>query len=84
MWKGSSTYRVERGKSFENKINEFHLGLDFNFLEFETSSDNFEFTPYIHTGLSFIRYDDLHYPIGIDVASHTEKKMILLFLLQLE
>ena len=54
-WKGSADYRVERGKYFRNTIQEFHLGLDFNFLEFETSSNNFEFTPYIHTGLSLIR-----------------------------
>ena len=74
LWKGSSSYRFERGKSFENKINEFYFGLDFNFLEFETSSDNFEFSPYIHTSLSFIRYDDLHYPIGIDVAQSYGKK----------
>ena len=68
FWKGSSDYRVQRGKYFKNKIQEFHLGLDFNFLEFETSSNNFEFTPYIHTGLSLIRFDALHYPIGINEA----------------
>ena len=68
FWKGSSNYRVQRGKYFKNKIQEFHLGLDFNFLEFETSSNNFEFTPYIHTGLSLIRFDALHYPIGINEA----------------
>ena len=45
-----------------------YSGLDFNFLEFETSSNNFEFTPYIHTGLSLIRFDALHYPIGINEA----------------
>ena len=66
--KGSANYRQQRGKSFKNKIQEFHLGLDFNFLEFETSSNNFEFTPYIHTGLSIIRFDALHYPIGINEA----------------
>ena len=68
FWMGSSDYRVQRGKYFKNKIQEFHLGLDFNFLEFETSSNNFEFTPYIHTGLSLIRFDALHYPIGINEA----------------
>ena len=67
-WEGSANYRQQRGKYFKNKIQEFHLGLDFNFLEFETSSNNFEFTPYIHTGLSLIRFDALHYPIGINEA----------------
>ena len=68
FWKGSADYRLQRGKYFKNKIQEFHFGLDFNFLEFETSSNNFEFTPYIHTGLSLIRYNALHYPIGINEA----------------
>ena len=68
FWKGSANYRVERGKYFKNNLNEFHIGLDFNFLEFETSSNDFELTPYIHSGLSFIRYDALHYPIGINEA----------------
>jgi len=68
FWKGSANYRIERGKFFKNNLHEFHIGLDFNFLEFETSSNDFEFTPYIHSGLSFFRYDALHYPIGINEA----------------
>ena len=32
FWNGSSDYRVQRGKYFKNKIQEFHLGLDFNLL----------------------------------------------------
>ena len=31
-WKGSADYRVERGKYFKNNIQEFHVGIDFNFL----------------------------------------------------
>ena len=68
LWNGSKNYRIERGKSFKNNLQEFHVGIDFNFLEFETSSNDFEFTPYIHTGLSLIRYDALHYPLGINEA----------------
>ena len=68
FWKGSANYRIERGKFFKNNLHEFHIGLDFNFLEFETSSNDFEFTPYIHSGVSFFRYDALHYPIGINEA----------------
>ena len=78
-WRGSSVYRMERGKNFKNNLQEFHLGLDFNFLEFETSSNDFEFTPYIHTGLSLIRYDALHYPIGINEAQAYGKDNDLAF-----
>ena len=79
FWKGSSSYRLERGKYFKNNLQEFHVGLDFNFLEFETSSNDFEFTPYIHTGLSLIRYDALHYPIGINEAQSYGKDNDLAF-----
>lgn len=79
FWKGSSNYRLERGKYFKNNLHELHIGLDFNFLEFETSSNDFEFTPYIHTGLSLIRYDALHYPIGINRAQSYGKDNDLAF-----
>ena len=65
LWKKSPVYRKERGKSFENTILEYYLGVDFNFFEFETSSNNVEFSPYVSTGFSLVRYNDLHYPIGI-------------------
>ncbi len=67
-WSGSAIYRKERGKKFENRINEINLGLDFNFLEFETSSNDFQFTPYVNSGISYFRYDTLHYPTGINTA----------------
>ena len=79
LWKGSANYRTERGKYFKNKIQELHLGLDFNFFDFETSSDGFQFTPYIHTGLSFIRYNALHYPIGVNEAQAYGKDNDLAF-----
>ena len=79
FWKGTSSYRVQRGKYFKNNLNEFHVGLDFNFLEFETSSNDFEFTPYIHTGLSLIRYDALHYPVGVNEAQAYGKDNDLAF-----
>ena len=41
FWKGSANYRVERGKYFKNNLNEFYIGLDFNFLEFETNLASF-------------------------------------------
>ena len=67
-WSGSAIYRKERGKKFENRINEINLGLDFNFLEFETSSIDFQFSPYVNSGISYFRYDTLHYPTGKNTA----------------
>ncbi|MFL2638625.1 MAG: DUF6089 family protein [Flavobacteriaceae bacterium] len=69
LWNGSSKYRKERKKSFSNTISgEITLGIDFNFFEFDLKSDGLEMTPYIHTGLSFLRFDALHYPIGVNSA----------------
>jgi hypothetical protein len=68
-WTGSASYRKERGKSFKNKISaEFGLGIDFNFFEFDLTEDSFQMTPYIHTGIVYLRHNALHYPNGINVA----------------
>ena len=58
----------KRGKYFRNTMQEFQLGLDFNFLEFETSSIilNLHLTSILEYHL--IRFDALHYPIGINEA----------------
>ena len=68
-WNGSEAYRKQRGKNFENKISgEIGLGIDFNFFEFDLKSEYFESTPYVHTGLNYLRFDALHYPNGINTA----------------
>ena len=57
LWPNSATYRKQRGKSFENEISaEFGFGVDFNFFEFDLKNDALQMTPYIHTGINYIRY----------------------------
>lgn len=74
-WKGSAKYRKERGKKFRNTISsEIGLGIDFNFFNFDTKVNTFQMTPYIHTGIVFLRYNALHYPNGIDKATKYAKK----------
>ena len=69
LWNGSSKYRKERKKRFRNTISgEITLGIDFNFLEFDIKSDDFQMTPYIHSGFSFLRFNALQYPIGNNIA----------------
>ena len=60
----SPEYRKLRGKSFENTIQEISLAIDFNFTEFDVQDDKFQFSPYVSTGLSYFRYDGIHYPLG--------------------
>lgn len=74
-WEGASVYRKERGKKFRNTISsEIGLGVDFNFFKFDTKENVFQMTPYIHTGIIFLRHNALHYPNGLDVAKKYAEK----------
>ena len=62
FWKGSANYRKQRGFYFTNNIEEVELGVEFNFLDFDISSQTNEFTPYVSSGLSYFMFDNLFYP----------------------
>lgn len=55
-----SPARKKRGYSFENEIKELSAGLEFNFFDFNLHESGWITTPYVHTGLSFFRYDELY------------------------
>lgn len=73
-WRASFTYgklssddadsdvpgRKQRGYSFENSVKELSLGLEFNFFDFNLHDDEFKWTPYIYSGLSYAFYDELY------------------------
>lgn len=48
--------RQNRGLSFSNTINEFALGIEFNFFEYDLSSDDKTYTPYILAGIAAYDY----------------------------
>ena len=50
-----------RGLSFENKVNEFSAGLEFNFFDFDLHKLSSQFTPYVYTGISYFSYKELFY-----------------------
>jgi hypothetical protein len=52
-----------RGKSFENAINEFSVGIEFSFWEFNLHESGPKFSPYIHSGLNYINYKNLYFVI---------------------
>lgn len=52
--------RNQRGYLFENSIKEVSLGLEFNFFDFNLHEVNRKFTPYVYSGISYFRYDELH------------------------
>lgn len=56
--------RNGRGYSFENNIKELSLGLEFNFLDFNLHESERKITPYIFSGISYFRYDELYLSAG--------------------
>jgi hypothetical protein len=52
--------RNQRGYRFENSIKEVSLGLEFNFFDFNLHDSARKFTPYVYSGISYFRYDELY------------------------
>ena len=49
--------RFRRHYEFENKIQEAHAGVEFNFIDFNLHDDSSALTPYLFLGVSYFRYD---------------------------
>ena len=56
--------RFNRFIKVDNTINEFSLGFEVNFFEFNLHDDDKEFTPYIYAGVSYFSYDLLEIPLS--------------------
>ncbi|WP_313806560.1 DUF6089 family protein [Flavobacterium sp.] len=67
-----SPARKQRGFQFENEIKELSAGLEFNFFDFNLHDSGWIATPYVHTGLSYFRYDELYVLNGETKIDDTE------------
>lgn len=56
--------RNQRGYRFENSIKEVSLGLEFNFFDFNLHEMLNKITPYVYSGISYFRYDELYILAG--------------------
>jgi len=56
--------RNQRGYHFENSIKEVSLGLEFNFFDFNLHEAKRKITPYVYSGISYFRYDELYVSFG--------------------
>ena len=56
--------RNQRGYRFENNIKELSAGLEFNFFDFNLHELRTKITPYVYSGLSYVRYDGLFFVGG--------------------
>jgi hypothetical protein len=56
--------RNQRGYHFENSVKEVSLGLEFNFFDFNLHDMKPKITPYVHSGISYFRHDELYVVSG--------------------
>jgi hypothetical protein len=61
----NTAFKVDRGFKFNNTINEFALGLEYNFYEYDISSSDKSATPYILIELAAFSYKSVQ-----DIASN--------------
>jgi Domain of unknown function (DUF6089) len=52
--------RNQRGYQFKNSIKEVSLGLEFNFFDFNLHEVQRKYTPYVHSGINYVRFRDSH------------------------
>mgnify|MGYP003408248873 FL=1 len=57
--------RLARGKNFKNELKELTVGLEFNFLDFNLHVLDRQITPYVFSGVSLLKYDEI-YILGTD------------------
>lgn len=63
--KSNEVSRNQRGYRFENSIKEISAGLEFNFFDFNLHNLDKKITPYVYSGLSYFRYNELYVSSGI-------------------
>ena len=56
--------RFNRFLAVDNTINEFSLGFEVNFFEFNLHDDDKELTPYIYAGVGYFAHDLLEIPLN--------------------
>lgn len=66
--------RNGRGYAFKNNIKEVSLGIEFNFFDFNLHDGRKKHTPYIHSGLNYLRYNDTYLDIAKNELMVLDKK----------
>jgi len=61
--------RNQRGYHFVNNIKEVSLGLEFNFFDFNLHDIERKYTPYVHSGINYLRYHDSYTSSNIVVIA---------------
>jgi len=75
--KSSEPARQTRGYNFENSIKEFSAGLEFDFFDFNLHDSKPKITPYVFSGLSYVRYDGLYFVNGSTKIDATQSALAI-------
>ena len=63
--------RIQRGYEFSSKIIEASIGMEFTFMDFNLHSGEKIGTPYLYTGLSVAKHDNLYFLNGTQTPENT-------------
>ncbi len=63
--------RNQRKYQFRNNIKEVSLGIEFNFFDFNLHEVKRKYTPYVHSGLSYLRFRDSYLDSNIVMMQET-------------
>ncbi|MGB0949172.1 MAG: DUF6089 family protein, partial [Marinirhabdus sp.] len=61
--------RQERGYSFENRLIEASIGLEYNFWDFNIYDGHVASTPYLYTGVTVAQHDE-HFKSGNEIIAY--------------
>ena len=62
--KSNDPSRQQRGYQMDNSLLEASAGLEFNFVEYNLHKMGPAFTPYLYTGITYVRYDYNYFDAG--------------------
>ena len=63
--------RFQRGYHFKNSIKEVSLGLEFNFFDFDLGNTEKKVSPYLCSGISYLRSNEL-YLNGVNIVANNK------------
>ncbi|TDD96502.1 type IX secretion system protein PorG [Flavobacterium cellulosilyticum] len=66
-----------RGYNFTNSIKEVSLGLEFNFFDFNLHDPKRKFTPYVFSGLNYLRYHEAYVSTNINTKRETSGSLAI-------
>ena len=69
--------RYLRGYSFDNSVKELSLGLEFNFFDFDLHKSVTKITPYLFSGISYFKYDELYVFNGETIKEKNENSFAI-------